>query len=463
MKLQNENFRMQNSAAPASDLPTPDPEPGDNNFDFHLDRRRFMKLAGSGIFLFFTVGGLPAFAQRWESGQRRTLPNDFNAFLRIGEDGRVTLYTGKIEMGQGVYTSLGQMLAEELDVPFDSVDMVMGDTDLCPWDMGTWGSMSTRFFGPPLRKAGATARRVMIELAAEHLNTSPENLTAENGIVLDKSSGKYRVSYAELAKGKKIERKPRGEVFLKKPSEFKIIGKSFARRDGEVKVTGKAKYAGDIHVPGMMYAKILRPPAHGAKLLDVDVSGAEKISGVNVVRDGDFVAVLHKYPDGAETALSKIKAKFDSPKTGVDDKTIFDHLLKSAGEGSEMTSDGDLQKGEHESSFVFEQTYLNDYVAHAPLEPHTAVVHLEGNKATIWASTQNPFGVQGEAAKELGMSSENVRVITPFVGGGFGSKSRNQQVVEAVRIAQLSGKPVHLAWTREEEFFFDTYRPAAIV
>lgn len=458
--LGNESFAQENAdtLTVETDAQTLSLEP-----DFHLNRRQFMKLAGGGIFLFFTIGDLPAFAQRWESGPRRTLPNDFNAFLRIGEDGRVTLYTGKIEMGQGVYTSLGQMLAEELDVPLSSVDMVMGDTDLCPWDAGTWGSMSTRFFGPPLRQAGAKARRVMIEMAAEHLNTAPENLTVEDGVVFEKSNKKNRVTYAELAKGKRIEREPKGAVELKKPSEFKIIGKSVTRRDGEEKVTGKAKYTGDIHIPGMMYAKILRPPAHGAKLLDVDISEAKKMSGVQVVRDGDFIAVLHKYPDVAETARSKIKAKFDAPKTGIDDKTIFDHLLTSAGSGREMASSGDLQKGERESASVFNNTYYNDYVAHAPLEPHTAVVHLEGDKATIWASTQNPFGVKDEVARELNIPSENVRVITPFVGGGFGSKSRNQQVVEAARIAKLSGKPVQLAWTREEEFFYDTYRPAAIV
>ncbi len=463
MKIQNENFKTRNSDIPTTDLLMPDLETANNNFNFQLDRRQFMKLAGSGVFLFFTIGDLPLFGQQEGRGVRRNLPNDFNAFLRIGEDGRVSLYTGKIEMGQGVYTSLGQMLAEELDVPLGSVDMVMGDTDLCPWDMGTFGSMSTRFFGPPLRMAGAKARQVMLELASEHLNTPVEKLTVENSVVFEKSNKNNRVSYAELAKGKKIEREPKGPVSLKKPSEFKIIGKSFARRDGEEKVTGKAKYAGDIQIPGMVYAKILRPPAHGAKLLDVDVSEAKKVSGVQVVQDGDFVAVLHKYPDVAEMALSKIKAKFDSPKTGIDDKTIFDHLLKSADEGRTAAHDGDLQTGEKESKFVFDETYLNDYVAHAPIEPHTAVVHLEGDKATVWASTQTPFSAKEEAARKLGISPDNVRVITPFVGGGFGAKSRNGQVEEAARIAKLSGKPVQLAWTREEEFFFDTYRPAAIV
>ena len=139
-----------------------------------MHRREFLQLAGAGIFLFFAMGELPCLAaERAAQRPPLNLPNDFNAYLKIGEDGRVTCYTGKIEMGQGVVTSLAQMLAEELDVPLDAVDMVMGDTDLCPWDMGTFGSMTTRFFGPALRAAGAEARRVLLELASEHLKIIP--------------------------------------------------------------------------------------------------------------------------------------------------------------------------------------------------------------------------------------------------------------------------------------------------
>lgn len=427
--------------------------------DFQMNRRQFLKITGGGIFLYFTIGDLSVLAQQ---RQGRTLPTDFNAFLKIGEDGRVSCYTGKIEMGQGVFTSLAQMLADELDVSLDAVDMVMGDTDLCPWDMGTFGSMTTRFFGPPLRAAGAEARRVLLELASEHLKTPVENLATENGIVFIKTNGRSQVSYAQLAKGKKIERHV-PQVPVKKPSEFKIMSKPVLRRDAQEKVTGKAKYAGDIQLPGMLYAKILRPPAHVAKLIDVDLSEAKKVKDVQVIKEGDFIAVLHKYPDVAEIALSKIKAKFDKPKSELDDKSIFDHLLKVAPEGKVVAKDGDLQKGENEARTIFEQTYLNDYVSHAPIEPHTAVVKIEGNKATIWASTQTPFGAKEEAAKELGFPPENVRVIPPFVGGGFGGKTRNLQVVEAARLAKLCGKPIQVAWSRKEEFFYDAFRPAAVV
>jgi nicotinate dehydrogenase subunit B len=428
--------------------------------DFALDRREFIKLAGGGIALFFVLGDPSLFAQQRE---RRNLPTDFNAFLKIGEDGRVSLYTGKIEMGQGVVTSLGQMLADELDVTLESVDMVMGDTDLCPWDMGTFGSMSTRFFGPALRNAGAEARMVLLDLASDHLKVPVGNLKTVDGVVMNKANDQQRVTYAELAKGKKIVRQPTGKATLKKPSEFKIIGKSFVRRDGHEKVSGKAKYAGDIHIPGMVYAKILRPPSHQSKLVDVDISGAKQMKDVQVIKEGDFVAVLHKYPDVAEMALSKIKAKFETPPSDLDDKTIFDHLLNVAPKGNVVAHDGNLETGVHGSVTIIEGTYYDGYKAHAPIEPHTAVVQIEGKKATVWASTQTPFSAKEEVAKELGVSPDDVRIIPPFVGGGFGGKSRNLQVVEAARLAKLSGKPVQVAWTRKEEFFYDSFRPAAVV
>jgi nicotinate dehydrogenase subunit B len=432
----------------------------DTPTDFPLDRRDFLKLTGAGIVILFSWGDLKVFAQE---RQGRGLPSDFNAFLRIGENGRVSCFTGKIEMGQGVITSLAQMLADELDVSLDSVDMVMGNTDLCPWDMGTFGSMTTRFFGPPLRAAAAEGRQVLKELASKQLNVPLKNLVTENGVVYDKNNRSKKVTYAELAKGQKIKKQVSEKVPVKKPSEFNIIGKPVKRRDGYEKVTGKAKYAGDIQLPGMLYARILRPPAHGAKLTDIDLSEARKVKGIQVVQDKDLIAVLHEYPDVADNALSKIKANYKKPETGIDDKNIFDHLLKVAPKGEVVSEAGDIKKGEADSANIIESTFLDGYKAHAPIEPHTAVVKIEGKEVTIWASSQTPFPAKDEIARILNISANNVHVISPFVGGGFGGKSRNLQIEEAARLAKLTGKPVQVAWSREDEFFDDSFRPAAIV
>jgi len=428
----------------------------DDQLGLPMTRREVLALLGGGIVILF-VGG-DVLAQR--RGQQ--LPTDFNAFLRIAEDGTVSCYTGKIEMGQGVVTSLAQMLADELDAPLDSVHMVMGDTDLCPWDMGTFGSMSTRFFGPALRAAGAEARAVLLELAAERLGKPAEQLVTEGGFVFVQGSPNARVSYADLTKGQKIARHAKAP--LKTPEAFKVMNRPTTRRDAHAKVTGEAKFAGDVRPAGMLYAKILRPPAHRAALKSVDASGVNT-PGVRVVRDGDLVAVLHEHPDVAEEALAKVKAEFAPSTLSADltDTSIFDHLLKVAQEGEDVSRGGDVKGGEANAATVFDHTYLNSYVAHAPIEPHTAAVQIEGDKVTVWASTQTPFGAKNEVAETLGVPPANVRVVPPFVGGGFGGKSRNLQVVEAARLAKLTGRPVQVGWTREEEFFDDSFRPAAIV
>jgi nicotinate dehydrogenase subunit B len=436
--------------------------------DFHdigpslpLSRREFLKLIGGGIVVLFSVGdSLFLEAQRRPDQQ---LPEDFNAFLRIGEDGRVSCFTGKIEMGQGVVTSLAMMLADELEVPLETVDMVMGDTDLCPWDMGTWGSMTTRFFGPPLRAAAAEARAVLIELAAEHLQVPLSQLKAEKGVIFDETQRQKRVTYARLAKGKKIVRRLKTEKILEKPSEFTIVGTPVTRRDSVDKVTGKAKFAGDLREPGMLYARILRPPAHDAELVSVDTDAAQKVKGTQVIKDDGLVAVLNEDPELAEAAIGQIKARWEKPEPRVDENTIFDHLLRVAPEGEVVSEGGDLARGEEISKTVVEKTYLDGYVAHATIETHTALAKVEGDKAIIWASTQNPFGVKEDVASALGLPPGNVRVITPFVGGGFGGKASNRQTVEAAKLAKLSGRPVQVAWTRAEEFFYDTFRPAAVV
>ena len=432
-----------------------------------VNRRQFLKrlgVLGGGIIIYFTVGDSLTWAQRRRTGfLGARIPTDFNAFLRIGADNKVTCLTGKTEMGQGPITSLPQMLAEELDVSYDSVDIIMGDTDLCPWDAGTFGSLSTRYFGVFLREAACEAKGVLKELAADYLKCPIERLQTKDGVIFDRTRPHNRVTYGRLTSGKIIEKHLKKLPPLKPASEFTIMGKSYLRRDSHEKVTGQARYAGDIRLPGMVYAKILRPPAHGAKLKSVDTSAAERMRGVHVIRDGDLIAVVHEHPDEAEKALVEINTQFDMPKTGIDERNIFDHLLKRAPKPEIASQGGDLKTGEGRATSVFEETYLNSYVSHAPIETHTAVANVDKGKVTVWVSTQRPFGVQEAVAGSLGLPAKNVRVITTFVGGGFGGKNFNREAVEAARLAKLTGKPVQVAWSRAEEFFYDTFRPAAVV
>ena len=426
-----------------------------------MNRREFLKrigVLGGGVIVYFSYGAPLAKARSPRGG----VP-DFNSFLRVGSDGRIACYTGKIEMGQGVITSLAQMAADELNAPYDAIDMIMGDTDLCPWDRGTWGSMTTRFFGPKLREAAAEARAVLLDMAAESLKVPLDRLVVEDGVIFDRTQRSNRATYAQLTKGRVIERHLKAKAPLEDVTEFTVVGKPFLRRDALEKVTGKAKYAGDIRLPEMLYAAILRPPAHGATLKRVDPSGAKQMVGVRVVQDGDLVAALHEQPDKAREALDKIRADFEPSKSTLDDRNIFDHLLQVSPEGSLVKEGGNLETGRSLAGKVFEKTYVNGYVAHAPMETHTALAEVKDGKATIWASTQTPFGVRELVAGALGMPPANVRVKSVFVGGGFGGKSASMQAVEAARLAKLTGRPVQVAWSRGEEFFHDTFMPAAIV
>jgi len=426
-----------------------------------LSRRAFLALPGPGLFLFFSADPLGAFQEPARLPSRGNYPTDLNAYLRVGADGRVTCFSGKVELGQGSMTALAQLLAEELDVPYDSVDMVMGDTDLCPWDMGTFGSLCIRQFGPVLRAAGAEARAVLLQMAAEHLAAPVERLRVTAGVVTDPAAGK-QVSYADLVQGKRIERHLE-KVPVKPVSAFTVAGHAVRRKDALDKVTGNAKYAGDKSFPGMLHARIVRPPAHGATQVSVDTTAAEKVPGVRVIKDRDLVAVLHERPDIAERARDLVQTQFQRPQTGVDDKTIFDHLLQTAPPFQVVGQTGSIEEGEKLAATVVDATYLNSYVAHAAMETHSAVAVVDGDKVTVWASTQTPFMVKPSVAQALGVPQQNVRVITPYVGGGFGGKSGGPQAVEAARLAKLAGKPVQVVWDRGEEFFYDTFRPAAVV
>ncbi len=427
-----------------------------------MRRRSFVKALGGGIVLFFApwnaldLLALPV-------PQRRSLTKDYNAFLHIATDGSVSCYTGKIEMGQGIITSLAQMMADELNVPLSKVKMVMGDTDLCPYDAGTWGSLTTRVFGPAMRAAAAEAKSVLLQMASEKLGVAADRLEVVDGVVTESGNPSVRVSYAELAQGKKLERyldvKPAPEDHTK----FTLVGKSLKHSDGYEKVTGRAKYTGDLKLPGMLHARILRPPSHGAKLVSADLSAAEAITGVQVVREGDFIAVLSENRDLADLAIVRINAEYSYEELGVNSSAVFDYINRGEYRSNVVRNDGDTETASQQCAKLFEHEYHDPYLAHAPIETHTALASFEDGKVTVWASTQSPFGLQDSIVRELGMTLDTVRVITPFVGGGFGGKSSSTQGVEAARLARITGKPVMVAWTRDEEFMYDTFHPASVV
>jgi CO/xanthine dehydrogenase Mo-binding subunit len=284
----------------------------------------------------------------------------------------------------------------------------------------------------------------------------------KSGVIIDPSTPGKHVTYGQLVEGRRIERHIQ-KVPVKPVAAFTISGQSPRRKDALAKVTGKARFAGDISIPGMLHARILRPPAHGATLKEANTSAAETVAGARVVKDGELIAVLHERRDLADKALGLVKAQFNLPKPSTDDRTIFEHLTKTAPPLSIVDQDGNLAEGEKLAATVVDATYLNSYVAHATIETHSAIATIEGSKTILYVSTQSPFIVKQAVAQALGFDPRNVRIIAPYVGGAFGGKSDAPQAVEAARLAKLTGKPVRVVWSREEEFFFDAFRPAAVI
>ncbi len=426
---------------------------------FGMDRRDFMKRFGTGLVVAISAGKAPLKA----GAMLQDDTPGVNAFLRIGEDGRVTLFVGKIEMGQGPITSLPMELADELDVRLEDVDIIMADTDLCPWNEGTYGSLSTRVFGQVLRGAAAKARAILVKMAAEELSVDAAELETRDGLVQSKNDSSKKITYAELTKGKEILETSVRDVPLKKVSEFRIMGTSKLRADSREKVTGEANYAGDIQLPGMLCARILRPPSLGAKLMSVDTSEAEGMEGVQVVRDGDMVAVLHSSQHMAGKAIKKVKAEWEEEALDLNQDTLFDHILEIATESRELASEGKLEQGKQTAVQHIESTFQDPYIAHSPIETHTATATMEDGRMKVWASCQTPYPTRDGIAEELGMDKKDVQLLPIFIGGGFGGKIYNPQAVEAARLAKLTGKPIQLVYTREEEFIYDRLRPAAVV
>jgi nicotinate dehydrogenase subunit B len=271
------------------------------------------------------------------------------------------------------------------------------------------------------------------------------------------------VSYGELARGQALVRTVDEKAVLRAVSEFSVMGRSPRRVDGIEKVTGAAKYAADIKPPGLLHARVLRPPAHGAKLLKVDSAEARKLPGVTVVEAEGLVAVLHADPEAAEAALAKLSAEWAPAPPGVDQDGIFDDLLGRAPKPEVRGVKGDVEAARAAATRRFESTFQKGYVAHAPMEPHAATAVFENGKLTVWSSTQTPFPTRDRLVRDLALEPKAVRVVTPYVGGGFGGKTAGPQADEAGRLAKLTGRPVQVAFTRAEEFFYDSFDPACVV
>lgn len=433
-----------------------------------LTRRELLTLLGAGL-LVAIIGDDEAEAQTPAPGagerrdQRPVVPNrpaqTVATRLHLSPDGTITVMSGKVEGGQGVRAQITQAAAEELRVPASQINVLLGDTDLCPDDGPTVGSRSTSRTIPSVRQGAAAAREVLIGLAAAKWGVGRDGLDASDGHVTHPDG--RRVSYGELAGDDQAKAftatVPGRDVRVTPVKEWKTLGTSLARPNGRDIVTGSHRYPSFIERPNMLYGAVLRAPAIGATLTAIDMNSA---TDVVATRDGDFVGVAARssaLARQAVTALAKTATWERTPQ--VSSPELFEHLRRTAQDRSALLN----PFAEDPAAHTVRREYRVAYVQHAPLEPRAAVAEWADGKLTVWTATQNPTRVRGEVAGAFDLPIASVRIIVPDFGGGFGGKHTGETAVEAARLAKAAGRPVSLLWTRDEEFQWASFRPAALI
>jgi isoquinoline 1-oxidoreductase len=344
----------------------------------------------------------------------------------------------------------------------------MADTDRPPFDGGTAGSRTTPGMAPQLRKVAAAARELLLDRAAAQAHVERAALVLADGKVTHPPT-KRSFTFGELTQGQKLTKTIRSDVSVRPAAEWHVAGTSVPKVDGRAVVTGQHRYSADVKRPGLLYGKVLRPPAFNATLVAADLKEAQALPGVHAVHDGAFVGVAAPREDVAEQALAVIRAEWQSPP-GPSDKDLYESLKKNTGGGGGRGgggrgggSQGDVAAGLAAAAHKIESTFTIAYIAHAPLEPRAAVAEWQDGKLTVWTGTQRPFGVRGDLARAFGLPPERVRVIVPDTGSGYGGKHTGEAALEAARLAKAAGKPVKLVWTREEEFTWAYFRPAGVI
>ncbi len=434
---------------------------------FELVRRDFFKLLGAGIAVFAVAKNSSAMQETApgpHSFHSQELPKEITSWLHVGEAGTVTAFTGKVEIGQNIRTSLAQTIADELRVPFESVRMVTADTALTPFDAGTFGSRTTPTMTPQFRRVAAAARDLLIGVAAKEWNVAQEGLIAADGKVSDPASGRS-LRYAQLARGKTLAQNLPAEDPVRPAAQWKIAGKPVPKVDGRAFVTGRHQYTPDLRPARMLYGRVLRPPSFGATLLSCDDTAARAMAGVVIVRDGDFIGAAAPTEREAQNAVTAIRAQWNEVPQ-ISNKELFAYLKEKASSSSEArhrNQKGSVNDGFASAAHRLDATYTVAYIAHAPLEPRAAVAEWNGGKLTVWTGTQRPFAVRDDLAAVFHVPENSVRVIVPDTGSAYGGKHTSDAALEAARLSRAADHPVKVVWTREEEFTWAYFRPAGVI
>lgn len=437
-------------------------------YNFAFDRRQFMKVFGGGLALIVPVTNLLAQdRQQGESGRGgldRNLPQEIGAWIHVDQDGSIKVYTGKVEFGQNIRTSLAQAVAEELHVPVSMIRLVMGDTELTPFDAGTFGSRTTPTMAPQLRKAAAAARETLISLAAQQWQVEPSTVRIADARFVNHDTTKS-LTLAEVAKGIKLVKTIPPDIKTTPVNQWTIEGTSAPKVDGRDYVTGRHKYTSDLRREGMLFGTIARPSKFNATLSGDGPERPKNSTEGYIFQEKEFIAVGSPNPQTAARIAKELStnAQWQAPDQP-GSAELYDYLKKTASPAEGRSRPvGSVADGLAAADKTLQQTYTVAYIAHAPLEPRAAVAEWTGDKLTVWTGTQRPFGVRSELAEALHVPAEKIRVIVPDTGSGYGGKHSGECAIEAARLAQMAKKPVKVVWTREEEFTWAYFRPAGVI
>jgi CO/xanthine dehydrogenase Mo-binding subunit len=436
-------------------------------------RRDLLKGAGALIVGFaFAERMTPALAQQSTAGAPPFFPSgksvasdQVDGFLAIGADGRVTVFSGKVDLGTGVETALTQIVADELDVPLDRVDIVQGDTALTPDQGPTYGSLSIQVGGVQIRQAAATARRMLLELASQKLAVQPADLAVEDGVVKPKSGGGQGVAYGDLIGGKTFQLKVDKEITAKDPGAFKVVGKPVQRIDIPDKCLGRFTYMQDFRVDGMLHGRVVRPPAVGADLQGVDESAVQGIPGVvKVVRDGNFLAVVAESEWGAIRASQALKATWSEWKGLPEQSRLWEYVRGTKVNKDDVTSNvGNVQDALPKGAKRIDATYDFTIHTHGSIGPSCAVAEIKDGKLTCWTASQMTHNLRLQLAAMLKMPPENVRCIYVEGSGCYGRNGHEDAAGDAALLAHAVGRPVRVQWSRADEHGWDPKGPPTLI
>ena len=412
-------------------------------------------------FLQTTLGGLVVAFEL--PSRSRAAASKLNAYVHVGSDDVVTLFIAKGEMGQGTVTSISQLLAEELECDWKKIRTEFPGVSREYGFQGVVGSASIRTGWEPLRKAGATAREMLISAAAQRWGVDPSKCRAESSAVVNLENGQ-RLSYGALADdAAKIA--PPANAKLKEPEQFRLIGKPVKRLDTPSKVDGSATFGLDVRRPGMLYAVVARCPVFGGKVASFDDSKAKAVPGVKrVVQISSGVAVVAENTWSAMEGRRALSVQFDEAGRGsLDSAEISRHFAdRMEKPGAVARKEGDAPAALASAAKKIEAIYEVPFLAHAPMEPLNCVAEVGPDSCEVWASTQMQTPARDIAAKVSGIAPEKTQVHTEYMGGGFGRRGGVDYIGEAVEIAKATGAPVKLTWSREDDLQHDLYRPASL-